>query len=313
MKPAWLAFLAPLLLCGCAPSGPAPRIVEEPRTIAPPRFATNAPVALVLSGGGFRGFAHVGVLKVLEENGIRPDIVVGASSGAIVGSLYASGLSPGEVENAVGRMDGSLFADFVLPGLYITPGGLGFVRGERLHRFMERHLRKDLIQDFPIAFAAVATDLQSGEVRAFNAGSAALAVRASSALPGVLTPVEIGGHLVGDGQIASPAPVISAHKLGARIVVAVDVVYPPRDALLSSPLDVAFQAFTISLRRLAENELALADIVIAPEIPPTSGQFGFSDREMLIAAGENATREALPRIRQVLRDGFARGAATGVK
>ena len=300
---ALLARLAPLLLCGCATLAPAPKVAEEPRTIAPARFQTNAPVALVLSGGGFRGFAHVGVLKVLEENAIRPDLVVGASSGAIVGSLYASGLSAREVADAVARLDDSLFADFVLAG------ELGFVRGERLFRFMQQHLRKDLLQDFPIAFAAVATDLQSGEARAFNAGSAALAVRASSAVPGALTPATIGGRLMGDGQIASPVPVIAARDLGARIVIAVDVVYQPRDASLSSVIDVMFQAFTIALRRLADHELALADLVIAPEIPPTSGQFGFSDREMLIAAGEHAAREALPRIRTAI----ARRGTTGVK
>lgn len=306
-------FLVPtfLALSGCATFAPPPRVEEEPRTIAHETRPGSVNVALVLSGGGFRGFAHVGVIRVLEEHGIRPDLIIGSSAGALFGALYASGLDAGQVEEVARRMDFSLFRDFVLPGLVFTPGELGFIRGEKLLRFIEGNIPRRHMQDFPLRFGAVVTDLKSGAPRTFNAGSAAKAVVASSAIPGVLMPAYIEGGLYGDGQIASPVPVASAREMGASIVIAVDVVYPPQEAFLSSAIGVLFQAFAISSRRLADQELAAADVVIAPDIPPTTGQYTFSSRDMLIRAGERAAREALPRIRQAL--GSRGNATTGIR
>jgi len=187
-----LAFLA---VSGCATFAPPPKVEEEPRTIEYRSGPEGANVALVLSGGGFRGFAHVGVIKVLEEHGIRPDLIIGSSVGALFGALYAAGLDAGQVEEVARRMDFSLFRDFVLPGLVFTPGELGFIRGEKLLRFIEGNIPRRLMQDFPVRFGAVVTDLKSGAPRTFNAGSAAKAVVASSAIPGVLMPAHIGGRL----------------------------------------------------------------------------------------------------------------------
>ena len=132
-------------------------------------------------------------------------------------------------------------------------------------------------------------------------GTRLLAARASSAVPGLIAPAEIAGRLYGDGQIASPVPVGAARRLGARKIIAVDVIYPARDAFISSAVGVLFQAFTISLNRLKEFENAQADIVIRPELPRTSGQMSFTDRERLIAAGERATLQALEKIRPLFR------------
>ena len=124
---------------------------------------------------------------------------------------------------------------------------------------------------------------------------------ASSAVPGVITPVEIDSHRYGDGQIASPLPVGVARALGAKIVIAVDVIYPPEHAFVYSAVGVLFQAFTISTYRLKQHEVAGADIVIVPELGRTSGQWGFSERERLVAAGYEAARKRLPEIQTLTR------------
>lgn len=294
---AWL--VVSVVVSGCA-NTPSPRVANEPAAVAPVPFAANrAPVGLVLSGGAARGFAHVGVLKVLEENGIRPDIIVGSSAGSIVGALYASGLNAGQVEAALGEMSGGTFTD-VFPGLGLLPGQLGVLRGEKLRVFVRDRLRHELIEDFPMRFAAVATNLRTGQSQVFNAGDASLAVAASSAVPGILAPVEIRGGIFGDGQIASPLPVRAARQLGAKVVVAVDVLYPPGDAAFSTALGVMFQAFIISVNRLRDCERAEADVVIEPKIPRTTAQFGLSARGWLIETGEVAAKEAMPAIIQAL-------------
>ena len=296
-----LCLVALAALSGCA-TFPAPHPARQPDSLPPQPFpGSRAPVALVLSGGAARGLAHVGVLKVLETSGIRPDLIVGSSAGSIVGALYASGLSAGQVEAALGEMSNQVFSDVSLPGLGLLPGALGVLKGEKLRGFVRERLRHELSEDFPIRFAAVATDLRSGETRAFNSGDAALAVHASSAVPGIFSPVGIGGRLFGDGQISSPLPVHAARQLGAKIVIAVDVLYPAQDAAFSTALGVVFQAFTISMNRLRDFERAEADLVIQPMIPPTGSQLGLSSRALLIEVGENAAREAMPRLLEKLR------------
>lgn len=292
-------LLLALLLAACA-------VLEPPvRSQAPPRFVQPSAngqvgVALVLSGGAARGYAHVGVIKALEAHGLRPDLVVGSSAGSIVGALYSSGLSAAEVDAAIAELGREEFGD-VLPGLGILPGTLGIVRGDRLHRFIDERVRRHRIEEFPIRFAAVATDLASGEPAVFNAGGAGAAVRASSAVPGVMEPADIGGRLYFDGQVASPLPIEVARRLGARFVIAVDVIYPPEQATPRTAIGVLFQAFTIASHRLKNAEMARADVVIAPDLGRTTGQLSFRHREPLIRAGEQATLEVIGRLRPLFR------------
>lgn len=296
--PLLLGLASTVLLAGCATFRPPASVDETPAAIiARPFPSSKVPVALVLSGGAARGFAHVGVLKVLEASGLTPDIIVGTSAGSIVGALYASGLNAAELEATVAQLDSSVFSDFVVPGLGFLPGELGFVRGEKLHRFIDARLKHHHIQDFPIRFAAVATDLSSGKSVAFNSGDAGLAVVASSAIPGIIMPVQIGKNQYGDGQIASPLPVAAARALGAKVVIAVDVIYPPEDAFVYSAPGVIFQAFAVSAYHLKEYEKMHADVIIVPDLPKTTGQFTFSDRQHLIDAGERAATRMLPEIR----------------
>lgn len=296
------AVVAPLLLAGCATLSPQLSNGPDPRFEPPEPVQSNElGVALVLSGGGARGYAHVGVIRVLEAHGLRPSIVVGSSAGSIVGSLYASGLSVEELEKAVGELGRGSFNDLVLPSLGFSLGEMGLIKGDKLHRFIDDRARHHLIERFPIRFAAVATDLRTGELQIFNAGDVGAAVRASSAVPGIMAPAEISGRLYADGQISSPVPVGAARRLGARKVIAVDVTYPPEDASISSAIRVLFQTFIISVDRLKKFELAHADLVISPELPRTSGQMSFGDRDRLIAAGERAALQALGKIRPMFR------------
>ena len=291
-----------IMLEGCATLQPPMPVIDPPTSVAAKPFPLGVkPVALVLSGGSARGFAHIGILKVLEEQGLKPDIIVGTSAGSIVGALYASGLTVSEVESAIAQLDKSVFTDFVMPSLGFLPGEMGFVRGDKLHRFIDARLKQHHIQDFPIRFAAVATDLNTGKPVAFNSGDAGLAVVASCAVPGMIMPVEINRRRYGDGQISSPLPVSIARALGAKVVIAVDVVYPPEDAFLNSTVSVLFQAFTISVYRIKEYEAANADLLIKPDLGKTAGQMTFGDRERLIAAGEAAMREVLPVIKKLFR------------
>ena len=296
--PVIVMLLIALGLTGCTTFKPPMPTDQPPAVVAAPPFPKGrAPVALVLSGGSARGYAHVGVIKVLEASGLRPDIIVGTSAGSIVGALYASGLTAIELEAAVGQMDKAVFNDFVLPGLGFLPGDLGFVRGDKLHRYLDARLKQHHIQDFSIRFAAVATELSTGKSVAFNYGDAGLAVLASSAVPGVISPVYVNRKYYGDGQIASPLPVATARELGAAIVIAVDVIYPPEDAFVYSAIGVIFQAFAVSVHRIKEYEKASADLVVTPMLRKTSGQFTFADRAQLIAAGEQAALQMLPEIR----------------
>lgn len=283
------------LLGGCASLPQGYSGVDAPSFRKPQGESIG--VALVLSGGAARGFAHVGVLKVLEANGLKPDLVVGCSAGSIVGALYASGRVATEVEAALETLDLSTFGDLAVPGLGFLQSSLGLVSGERLHQFVNRHAAGHRMEDFPIRFAAMATDLETGEAIAFNAGDVGFAVRASSAVPGLITPARIGARMYSECAMSSPLPIAAARRLGASKVIAVDVVYPPEDARLTSSMRVLFQALTIATYRLKESELAGADVVISPELPKTSGQLGFADRKVVTEAGAKAAEAKLTELR----------------
>lgn len=294
------AVAAVPLLGGCAALQPGqsaePGDATEAPGFLPPPDGVRRPVALVLSGGAARGFAHLGALRVLEREGLRPDLVVGTSAGAIIGAMWASGMSVSEIERAAEQLDWTVFFDFdpvraVLDGL-----GLGLVPGARLEQFLRQHLHGP-IERFPLPFAAVAADMESGEVVPLNHGDAAKAVRASCAVPGVYAPVRARGRLLADGQIVSPLPVMTARRLGAMRVLALDVVYPPNHSEMSSPVSMLFQSLIVSGWRQVLAERALADLVITPEIR-TSSQLGLGSRGWVTAAGETA---ALSRIGEIRR------------
>ena len=297
------ATLAAALSAGCAyipVSSCMPEVSDPPRAAPLAKPVGGRGLALVLSGGSARGFAHIGVIKVLEEEGVRPDLIVGTSAGGIVGALYASGMNAAQLE-AASREARHIFAAETDWQRVLRFENLGLFTGNSLHAFVSRHTGGRRIEQLPIPFAAVATDLGSGQAVAFTRGDAAHAVHASCAIPGVFEPVEIRGRLYADGDLSNPLPARIARQLGARKVIAIDVIYPPADsARPRSPLGVLFQTVLVQTWRLKEAELGAADLVIRPDIPATENQYGFGDREMMIAAGEAAARRALPALRALL-------------
>ena len=284
------------MLAGCATLPPITAPPAGYPTAGPimriPR--TNHPVVvLALSGGVAHGFAHIGVLQVLDENGIRPDGVVGTSAGSVVGALYAGGLRGEALIEAALDLRRNQVIEFTFPDR-------GFINGQRLQDYVDRRLDDRPIQRLGLPFVAVATDLRTGRLVAFNRGDTGMAVRASSSVPGVFQPLVIGGQEYVDGGLVSPVPVRVARAMGADIVIAVDVTRQPIAARnLSDTTSVVSQSIVIMEHALAKSELSGADVVIRPDlvgVPSTD----FDLRAEEIAAGERAARAALPRIRALI-------------
>jgi len=252
-------------------------------------------LALVLGGGCHRALAHVGVIKVLEANGIMPDLIVGTSAGSMVGALYASGLRATDLEKAAGGLTWDAIQKFNL-------SRFGFYTADPLRTYINQAVGGKKIEELPTRFAALAADLHTGTARLFDRGEPGLAVQASASTPGVFQPTMVDGRSYVDGGVISPVPVNAARKLGAQIVIAVNVSFPPTEARLRDVVDVVMQAFTISTHQLVLRELAAADVAIAPLIPQVD-DMGFANHPLFIAAGEKAALAALPAIRKALSRG----------
>lgn len=248
-------------------------------------------VALVLGGGGCRGYGHIGVLRVLEGHGLRPDLVVGSSAGSLVGALHAAGLPAAAIERLGARLSPNTLRDWVFPNL-------GVFSGAGIARFVRTQVGGRTIETLPVRFAAVATDLRTGERVILDRGDVGEAVQASSSAPGLLEPVRREGRLLVDGNIASPVPVEAARQLGAKRVLAVDVTFPPGQADLDDPFDALYQGFSILTRKLAMEERASADVALEPPIPEHHDMSAKVVAEH-IAAGERAALVALPGIRRL--------------
>jgi len=289
-----LLLLALVAAGGCANVPPAP--VENPPRASDlqPLPRTREPlVAFVLGGGAARGFAHVGVLDALGRHGIAAQLVVGTSAGSVAGALYAGGLAGEQLKQEALRLERDRVTDFIFPDR-------GFVRGALLQQYVNEALDGRPIEDLPRRFVAVATDLRTGELIAFDRGDAGMAVRASSSVPGVVQPVRIGAREYVDGGLVSPVPVQVARALGADVIIAVDVSRPPETTEhILSTLDVLHQSLLIMGRVIAARELAEADVVIRPAVAGI-GLGDFDQRAEAIAAGEAAAEAALPRIRAAL-------------
>ena len=240
-----------------------------------------------------RGFAHIGVIKALEAQGIVPDMVIGTSAGSVVGSLYSGGYSGFELQKIAFQMDEASVGDWALPDR-------GFIKGETLQNFINHALQNRPIEKLNKVFAAVATDLQTGEQVIFRRGNAGKAVRASSSVPGVFQPTNIGGHEYVDGGLTSPVAVRAARSMGADVIIAVDISVKPRFAKVKDSIDVMLQTFNIMGQAISSYELADADIVIRPNTGAI-GAADFEQKHVAILEGEKATQSALPLIRQVLQ------------
>lgn len=287
----WMIFI--LSACGT--------VLQMPEVAPVPAGTTSAPikvrepvVALVLGGGGVKGFAHVGVIKVLESHGIKPNIVVGTSAGSFVGALYASGMSAFKLQSVALGIQETDIRD-------LTLSSQGFLIGEKLQQFVNTQVGNKTIQQFPIRFAAVATDLESGEKAAFNYGNAGQAVRASCSIPNVFLPARIGKRQYVDGGLVSPVPVQTARDMGADVVIAVDISARPRNGASAmgwwSLLD---QSINILSQQAIRTELARADVVIQPSVQHADA-LNLDQRHEFLLEGEKVAQKMIPKIKAAIQ------------
>lgn len=216
-------------------------------------------IAIALGGGGAKGFAHIGVLKVLESHGIKPKIVTGTSAGSFVGSIYASGKTPFQLQQIALQLKESDIRD-------LTFNRQGVILGQKLQDYVNRQIGNKPIEQFPIRFAAVATRLDNGKRADFIKGNAGQAVRASCSIPNVFVPATIGNAKYVDGGLVSPIPVQTAKDMGADIVIAVDISARPAGDKPLSMLGLLDQTINIMGQQSINNELSLANIVIQPKV-----------------------------------------------
>jgi len=298
MKKIAVAILLLLGVTACKVTPPielpqTPPVVERP----------PAKIALALGGGAARGFAHIGVIKALEAQGITPDIVVGTSAGSVVGALYASGLNGFQIQELSMNMEEDQILDG--SGLYrciletMVSDKRGCIVGQALQNFINKNVNDRPIEKLNKTFAAVATNLRNGEMMVFRTGNTGVAVRASSSVPVFFQPVTINGQDYVDGGLVAPVPASVARTLGADFVIAVDISDRPEDRSTAGISDILWQTFSIFGKTLNRHEQISADIVIRPV---TSGlpSADVSGRNKAVLEGEKAVAKILPELKAKL-------------
>ena len=285
---ATVTMLAALTLAGCGSTTPA-----RPDAGTQPALSSSAPpvrIGIALGGGAAKGFAHIGVIKMLEANGFAPAFVAGTSAGSVVGALYASGMDAFELQEKAVALDESKIRD-----LQFSSGGL--VQGQKLEDYVNEQVRRKPLEQMAKPFVVVATRLEDGERTVFARGNTGQAVRASSSVPGVFQPVTIGKYHFVDGGIVSPVPVDAARQLGADIVIAVDISNKARGQTPGDMLGTLGQSIAIMGQKLGQAELARADVIIRPQVLDI-GSADFSQRANAILEGEKAALAVMPQIRE---------------
>jgi len=254
----------------------------------------HAKVALVLGAGASRGFAHIGALKVIESSNIPVHMIIGTSAGSFVGSLYSYGYNAFELQKLSFAIEKDDIIDLTIPDN-------GFIKGEKLESYINRMVRNTPMEKLGIPFYAVATDIQSGKEVVFGSGNTGRAVRASCSIPGVFVPAHISGRLYVDGGVVSPVAVDAARRLGADVVIAVDISGDVPETVPESTMETLLQSISIMYSKLAASQVSKADIVIKPKVAYI-GSSDFSKRHEAVLEGEKATLEALPKIKKIIND-----------
>jgi len=289
-----LVLVLALSACAFGPTQqPAPVIVPVPTpdpipVIKPPPKPPR--LGLALGGGAARGFAHIGVIQVLEENGIKVDLVAGTSAGSLVAALYASGKGGKEMQTLAEGMDEGAITDWSFPLR-------GLIRGEALARFIRDKTGGKGIEQMVVPLGIVATDLSDGSPILFRSGDTGTAVRASSAVPAVFQPVKIGQREYVDGGLVSPVPVRFAREMGAQLIIAVDITSPPEKDPPGDAFRMLMQTFSIMGRSINSFELRDADVLVRPRLDGVASG-DFTARRRAIQAGREAALAVLPLIRQ---------------
>ena len=284
-----LCLADPARAADCAP----------PTQAAPVRMASVGPrphIGLALSSGSLHGLAHVGVVRAIEEAGIDVRVVSGTSAGALVGALWASGLSGAEIERLARTGDWEGFGRF-------SASRDGLFTNRPMRAELERLFDGRPIETWPRRFGAVATNLANGHRRLLMSGNGAIAVQASSAVPGLYSPVTVGAEKLGDGALVEPVPVDAARALGAEYVIAVDVGFRPYEEAASGITGWAFQAMQIMLNALGERQLRDADFTLRLDVHQRMMECG---NESLIDVGRDAMRRVMPTLLESIAAAAAR-------
>lgn len=275
-------------LVACAPQK-APEVPPLSFREIPPK------VGLALGGGAARGFAEIGVLRVLEQEKIPVHLIAGTSVGSLVGALYADSGRVLDAEFLALQVEEEDLFDY--RALALFSGGL--VKGEKLEAFLLRNLRHATLESLPVPLYPVAVDLEQGRAVVFERGSIAQAVHASCAIPGVFVPVQFGGRTYVDGGVLDPVPADVARQKGADVVigVAIPAGLPQRNP--KNPVEVALHAALIMNAEMGRLKASEADVLIEPDVRGVAFD-DFSQKKRLIEAGEEAARRALPAIREAM-------------
>lgn len=286
-----IGFLAMLSACAGLP----PKINVPDTPPAPIKLKKQPQVALVLGSGGARGYAHLGVLKVLHDAGVPIDMVVGASAGSIIGAFYADSLSPVKVKNI---MYHASFWDFA--EVSNTPSLKGVVEGYHVQKFLMRNMHAKTFSQLKIPLIVATTDLKSGNVFSISSGPIPPAIEASGAIPGLVQPAHLYGHILVDGGMADPVPVDLAKKYKPKVIIAVNIAQELPKQMPITAYDVYNRSYMISWEKLSEKSANEANIVIRPQVG-TVGTFDLDQKQAMYKAGEKAAKKALPKILALLK------------
>ena len=292
-----ICIISLCFLAGCSNTPPKPLTANSTPALPEPAVKKTLKIGLALGGGAARGFAHVGVIAVLEEAGLKPQLVVGTSAGSLVAALYASGQTSAQLKQTALSLQEVAITDWMLPIF-----GRGMFRGDALARYVNELVSSRLIDAMPMPLGIVATDLITGGAVLFQKGDTGTAVRASSAVPAVFVPVKINGREYVDGGLVSPVPVRFARQMGADVVVAVDISNPPEANAnaASDTLQILLQTFAIMGKSINQYELAGSDVVVVRPSLVGLKSADFSARQLAIDRGRAAMLAALPALKAKL-------------
>ena len=264
----------------------------------PPVDLARPRVALVLGGGAARGFAHIGVIRALEQEKVPIDLIVGTSVGSLIGAIYAYDANSMELEWTAFMLEKDSLFDY---GLITAFTGMGVAKGDKLEEFVKSKVPVANIENLKIPFAAVATDLNRGTSVVLDKGPVARAVRASSAIPGVFNPVEYQGRLLVDGGVIDSIPVSIAREKGADIVIAVDISENVVNFNITNIVDVMLQSITIMGAVNAKTRKKEADVLISPKVGDV-GMMDFTQKKRCMLAGIEATQKMMPEIKAKIEE-----------
>jgi NTE family protein len=281
-----LIFLLSLVSSCASTQGPPATELPKPK------------IALVLGGGAARGFAHVGVIRALEQERIPIDMIVGTSVGSLIGAIYANDMNSFELEWTAFTLGKDDLFDYAF---FSAITGMGLAKGDKLEEFVKTKVSTANIENLKLPFAAVATDLNRGTRVVLDKGPVAKAVRASSAVPGVFNPVDYQGKLLADGGMMDNIPISVAREKGADIVIAVDISENVVNFNITNIVDVVLQSVNIMFNENTKTRKKDADVLITPAVGDV-GMLDFTQKKRCMQAGIEATQKAMPEIKKKIEE-----------